>query len=151
MGIEYEFSNRFNWFLIYDQTHNATAVNPVLERFNPIPNIELGYTIDSPIIAVFCANSQAKDNWRYGGRYLAKMRTNLVVNGQSPDSVLKVGKIYLNQVEIIQFPPFSSSYSFEVQVPYWHRNFQLKIWEYTGNNQNTVQRKLDELIGNPLS
>ncbi len=149
MSVEYQFTNRFNWSVVYDQTFNATNVNPVLERFNSIPNIELGYTIESPIIAVYCANSQAKDNWRYGGRYLAKMLTTLEVGLIEPPSVLKVGKIYLNQVEIIELPPYASSYAFEVQVPYWHRNFHLKIWEYTGNNQNTIHRKLDDLLGIP--
>ncbi len=149
MTVEYQFTNRSNWSIIFDQTFNATSVNPVLERFNPIPDIKLGYTINSPIIAVYCANSEARDNWRYGGRYLAKMLTTLNVNQVEPDTVLKVGKIYLNQVEIIQLPPFTSSYAFEVQVPYWHRQFQLKIWEYTGNNQNTVHRKLDDLLGYP--
>lgn len=151
MAIEYQFTNRQNWLLFHDQTYNATNVNPVLERFNPIPPIKLGYTIDSPIMAIYCANSEAQDNWRYGGRYFAKMLTTLLVGRTEPDTVLKVGKLYLNQVEIIQLPPVSSSYALEFQVPYWHREFQLKIWEYTGNNQNTVHRKLDDLIGNPMT
>ena len=151
MAIEYQFNNRQNWFSVHDQTYNATNVNQVLERFNPIPPIKLGYTIDSPIIAIYCANSEAQDNWRYGARYLAKMLTTLLVGQTEPDTVLKVGKLYLNQVEIIQLPPVSSSYALEIQVPYWHREFKLKIWEYTGNNQNTVQRKLDDLIGNPMT
>ncbi|CCQ63290.1 hypothetical protein CWATWH0401_3504 [Crocosphaera watsonii WH 0401] len=79
------------------------------------------------------------------------MLTTLLVGQTEPDTVLKVGKLYLNQVEIIQLPPVSSSYALEVQVPFWHREFQLKIWEYTGNNQNTVHRKLDDLIGNPMT
>ncbi|MDJ0600753.1 MAG: hypothetical protein QNJ37_18140 [Crocosphaera sp.] len=149
MAVEYQFTNRFNWSIIFDQTFDAVSVNPVLERYKPIPKIQLGYTIDAPIIAVFCANNEAKPNWRYGGRYFAKMLTSLNAGGTQPDTVLKVGKIYLNQIKIIQLPPFTSSYAFDVDVPYWHRNFQLKIWEYTGNNQNTIHRKLDDLLGYP--
>lgn len=149
MSVEYQFTNRFNWSIVFDQTHVAESVIGVLERYHPIPKIQLGYTIDSPIIAVFCANPQAESNWRYGGRYFSKMLTNLQVNSTTPDTVLKTGKIYLNQVEIIQLPPFTTSYAFEVDVPYWHREFQLKIWEYTGNNQNTIHRKLDDLLGYP--
>lgn len=130
MSVEYQFTNRFNWSIVFDQTFHGTSVNPALERFNPIPNIKLGYTINSPIIAVYCANHQAPDHWRLGGRYFAKMLTTLNVGAVEPDTVLKTGKIYLNQVEIIQLPPWSSSYAFEVKVPYWHRNFQLKIWEF---------------------
>ena len=151
MAIEYQFNNRFNWLLFHDQTYNATDVNPVLERFKPILPIKLPNTIDSPIMAIFCANSEAQGNWRYGARYLAKMTTTFVINGKQTDTVLKVGKLYLDQVEIVQLQPVSSSYALEIQVPYWHRQFQLKIWEYTGNNQNTVHRKLDDLLGNPMT
>ncbi|EAZ89079.1 hypothetical protein [Crocosphaera chwakensis] len=78
-----------------------------------------------------------------------KIGTGITVNGGTPDTVLKVGKVYLNQIEIIQIPSFASSFGIEFDVPYWHRNFQLKIWEYTGNNQNTIHRKLDDLLGYP--
>uniref|UniRef100_UPI001E498E98 hypothetical protein n=1 Tax=Cyanothece sp. BG0011 TaxID=2082950 RepID=UPI001E498E98 len=46
-------------------------------------------------------------------------------------------------------PPYSSTFGIEFDIPYWHRNFQLKIWEYTGNNQNTIHQKLDDLLGYP--
>ncbi len=148
MAVEYQFTDRFKWTLIYDETHDATPVLPVLQRYNPIPKIVLPFSLDSNIIAVYCANSQAEGNWRYGGRYFGKMVTNLNVGLEIPDTVIKVGKIYLNQIEIIELPAFSSSFNFEVDVPYWHRNFHLKIWEYDGNNQNTVHSKLDEIIVN---
>ena len=96
MAIEYQFNNRFNWFIVHDQTYTATNVNPSLERFNPIPPIKLGYTIDSPIIAFYCANSEAQGNWKYGARYLAKMTTTLLVGQTEPDTVLKAGKFFPN-------------------------------------------------------
>ncbi len=139
--VQYQFTNRFNWSIFYDQIHTAPFVNPALTRFNPIPKIQIGYTIDSPILAIYCANSEAPNNWRYGASYLAKMLTTLTIGGVEPDSVIANGKIYLNQVAIIQLPPFSTSYALEFDIPYWHREFQLKIWEYTGNNQNSLRHQ----------
>ena len=77
------------------------------------------------------------------------MKTSLIINNHLPDTVFKVGKIYLDQVEIIEIPNITQEYSFEVDVPYWHRHFKLVVWEYIGNNQNTIDRKLDDLLGNP--
>ncbi len=151
MSIEYQFTNSENWDLFWSESYNAVPTPNPVERFFPIGTVAPGITLSSNVIAIWCYNSQAEEHWRYGGRYFLKMGTGITVNGGTPNTVLKVGRIYLDQIEIIEIPNYSSTFSIEVDIPYWHRNFQLRIWEYTGNNQNTVQRKLDELIGNPLS
>lgn len=149
MTVEYQFTNSSNWSLFWSETYTGETVNSVLERFYPIGRVSPGITLSSNIIAVWCYNDQAQGNWRYGARYFAKIGTGITVNGGTPETVLKVGKVYLDQIEIIQVPKYASSFAIEFDVPYWHRNFQLKVWEYTGNNQNTIHRKLDDLLGYP--
>ncbi len=146
MAVEYQYTNRFQWTSVYDQTFTGDAVLPSLTRYHPIPKITLPFTIDSQTIAVYCANPQAEGNWRYGARYFAQMETSLAVGLINPKTVVKTGKIYLDQIEIIQFPPFASTYTFEIDIPYWHREFHLKVWEYDGSNSNTVQDKLDQIL-----
>ncbi|MGK7958419.1 MAG: hypothetical protein AB4063_24645 [Crocosphaera sp.] len=146
MSVEYQFTNRFNWTSVYDQTITAEPVISVLTRYFPIPKIVLPFTLDTNVIAVYCANSEAPINWRYGARYFGKISTNLSVGLKNPETVIKSGKIYLNQIEIIKFPPYASSFTFEVEVAHWHREFHLKIWEYDGTNQNTLQDKLNQLL-----
>lgn len=149
MAIEYQFTDSSKWSLIWSENYTAEPVLNVLERYYPIGNVSPGITLSVPTIAVWCYNDQAPLNWKYGARYFAKIATGITVNAGTPETVLKSGKIYLNQIEVIQFPNYSSTFGIDFNIPYWHRNFQIKIWEYTGNNQNTVHRKLDDLLGYP--
>ncbi len=151
MSVEYQFTDSSKWSLFWSETYNGEPVLGALERYYPIGRVNPGLTLSSSHIAVWCFNDEARPNWRYGGRYFIKMGTGITVNGGTPDTVLKVGKIYLNQIEIITIPPYSTSFGIEFDIPYWHRNFRLKIWEYTGDDRNTVQRKLDDLLGVPQS
>ncbi|MDJ0731945.1 MAG: hypothetical protein QNJ33_18350 [Crocosphaera sp.] len=148
MATEYQFTTESNWALFWSETYDADPVINVLERFHPIGTVTPGLTLSASHIAVWCFNDQAQGNWRYGARYFIKIGTGITVNGGTPDTVIKAGKIYLDQIEIIEIPQYASAFSIDIQIPYWHRNFQLKIWEYTGNDQNIVQDKLDQIIAN---
>ncbi len=106
MTVQYNFTNGNNWSEFWRQTFTAPSVNPVTERFYPIGTVKPFQTFHSPIIKVFCANIEARPNWKYGGRYLVKIFAGSVVSGGIPETVIKVGKIYLDQAEIIQIPPY---------------------------------------------
>jgi hypothetical protein len=145
MAIQYQFTNSTNWESFWSQNYQAQPVLNVLERYYPIGKVSPGILLDSPIIAIYCDNPQAPLNWRYGARFFIKSFTGLTVNAGTPETVLKVGKIYLNQIEIIQIPPVASEFGIDFEIPYWHREFNLRIWKYTGNNQNTNEARLDAI------
>ncbi|MDJ0509268.1 MAG: hypothetical protein QNJ64_08455 [Crocosphaera sp.] len=151
MSIEYQFTNSANWDLFWSEERKATVRRGVIDRFFPITPIAPGIALSSNVVAIWCQNTEAPKNWRFGARYFIEIETGITVKSDSPKTVLKTGKIYLNQIEIIEIPNYSSTFSLRIDIPYWHRSFDVKIWEYVGDNRNTIQRKLDELIGNPLS
>lgn len=146
--VQYQFSNSENWQLYYNTSVTAVSVPSAAERFYPIPPITPGLLFDAEWILINCHNPKAEPNWRFGARIYASISTGLVVNGGTPDTVIKVGKIYLNQNELIRIPPYSSGYSLTIEIPYWHRQFNVSIWQYTGNNQNTPDAKLDQILLN---
>ncbi|MDJ0581756.1 hypothetical protein [Crocosphaera sp.] len=108
-------------------------------------------TFHSSIIKVHAKNPDAPSHWRLAGKYFIKMFAGSVVSGGVPETVIKWGKFYLNEARIIEIPPWSADFSIEFQIPYWHRKMQITMWEYIGPNTNTIHRKLDDLIGNPMS
>ena len=150
MVVEYDFTNGANWSLFYERQEIAEQVPATVNRVYPIPPMVPPTTFTSSIIKVYSANPEARPNWRLSGRFLIKIFAGSVVSGGVPETVIKVGKFYLNQAEIIQIPPWSPTFSIEFQPAYWHRRMQIIMWQYTGPNTNTVQRKLDDLIGNPM-
>lgn len=151
MTVEYEFTNGNNWSLFWSQSVTANPVVSTLERFYPIGTMKPPTTFSSQIIKVHGANPEARENWRYAGRYFIKMFAGSVVSGGVPETVVKVGKFYLDQAEIIEIPPWSPTFSIEFNIPFWHRKMQITMWEYIGPNTNTVHRKLDDLLGNPMT
>lgn len=147
--MQYQFTNSNNWSLFWSESFQAVDIpHPVLNKFYPIPKITVGVTLESPIIAVYAHSNSANLNWRYAGRLLAKIGTGITVSAGTPDTVIKVSKFYLNQIEIIQFPDYSSSYSLEIEIPYWIRDESIMIWEYTGSDVGTIHNKLDQLLVN---
>ncbi|MDJ0730757.1 MAG: hypothetical protein QNJ33_12265 [Crocosphaera sp.] len=151
MTVKYDFTNGNNWTLFWDEDLTAEQTNPVLERYYPIPKFTPPTLFQSPIIKVWCKNPDAPSHWRLGGRYFIKMSAGTVISGGIPETVIKVGKFYLNQAEIIMIPPWSPNYSITFDIAYWHRTMSLAMWEYTGPNTNTIDRKLDDLLGYPQS
>ncbi len=149
MSVEYQFTNGNNWSVFWEDDLEAQPVIGALNRYYPIPKISPFNTFNSPIIKLWCKNPDAPSNWRLAGRYFIKIFAGSVVSGGIPETVIKVGKFYLNQAEIIQIPPYSPDFSIEFDIAYWHRKMSLVMWEYTGPNTNTIHRKLDDLLGYP--
>jgi hypothetical protein len=146
--MEYQFTNSNNWSIFWHETLQAEDVPNAATRFYPIPKKIIGITLESPIIAIYAHSQSAQGNWKYAGRIFAKIATGLTVSAGTPDTVVKVSKFWLNQIEIIRFPNFSSAYSLEIEIPYWIRDESITIWEYIGDDTNTIHDKLDQLLIN---
>ncbi len=150
MTVQYDFTNGNNWELFWEEQRIAQEVPQTLNRFYPIGTVVPFNTFQKPIIKVHARNPDARPSWRLAGNYLVKIFAGSIVSGGIPETVIKSGKFYLDQAQIILIPPYSPNFSIEFKIPYWHRRIQLTMWEYTGPNSNTIERKLDDLLGNPM-
>lgn len=150
MVVQYDFTNGNNWQLFWEDQRIAQQVSSTLNRFYPIGIMKPFNTFQQPIIKVHAKNPEGKPTWRLAGLYFIKIFAGSVVSGGIPETVIKVGKFYLEQAEIIFVPPYSPDFSIEFQIPFWHRKMQITMWEYIGPNTNTIERKLDDLLGNPM-
>ena len=150
MTVQYDFTNGNNWVQFWNGQEIAQDVPNELNRFYSIGVMKPPTTFDKTIIKVYSANLDAKPTWRLAGRYFIKIFAGSVVSGGIPETVIKVGKFYLDQAEIIFVPPYSPDFSIEFVIPYWHRRMEITMWQYTGPNTNTIERKLDDLLGNPM-
>ncbi|MDJ0660553.1 MAG: hypothetical protein QNJ42_13855 [Crocosphaera sp.] len=149
MTIEYQFTDVNKWSLFWSENLTAPYAQSGLERFYSLGRISPPTLLEKPIIGVWCKNSEAKPNWRYAARYFITIQTGLSPDIGIPNTVIKTGKLYLDQVEIIHIPSISSTFALEIDIPYWHRKFRINVFEYIGNDQNTIHRKLDDLLGYP--
>ncbi len=150
MTVQYDFTNGSNWQQFWNQQRIAQEVPQTLNRFYPIGIMQPPTTFGASIVKVHAANLDARPSWRLAGNYLVKIFAGSIVSGGIPETVIKSGKIYLDQAQIIFIPPYSPNFSIEFKIPYWHRKMELTMWEYTGLNTNTIERKIDDLLGNPM-
>lgn len=151
MAVQYDFTNGNNWSLFWEEQATGPPVVNALERFHPIGTMKPFQTFSSPIIKIHAKNPEAPNNWRFAGRYFVKMFAGSLPSGGTPETVINWGKFYLNEAKIIELKPWTTDYSIEFEIPYWHRKMEITMWEYIGPNTNTVHRKLDDLIGNPMT
>lgn len=146
MTITYQFSNTNNWLSLWNGSFSAEAVPAKpLEQFYPIPPINVPLLIEEPIIAIHASSFSAQENWKYAGSIYQKIQTGITVGG-SADSYLSSHKFYLNQITICPLLQLDSSFALEIKIPYWIRDINLKVWQYTGPVMDSYINKFDSIL-----
>lgn len=137
-----DFQVNGNWQQVFDESRLAVAITD--KTHAPIPAFELGFLLDSPILAVRTLSMTAKAHWRFAG--VISSRLQLGSGGAaSPLPVVTSQKRHLriNRAELHRFVPYTTNYELLVEPAYWLRDLRLTIWQYVGAIEDTTE----ELIG----
>ena len=135
-----------NWNLITSTNKVAVDVPSSVENYYPIPEFDIPIILENRIIAIHAESNSAPQNWKYAGQAMQIIHTGLTVGGQA-DTVNSVKKFYLRQISLLQFPDTNFEFTLRIKIPYWIRDAQLIIWEYTGPITNTYDQILTEIKG----
>lgn len=145
MAVVFDLGNSAAWNLIYSENKVAdTPPSASLNSHYPIPIFEVPIQFSSPIFAIFIDSESAEERWKTAGWIRQKVRTGILGGGQN-DAFLSRKKVYLREINIIEFERVSSAYSVEINIPYWIRDVNLSIYEYTGLIADTQDEDIDEL------
>lgn len=150
-----EFNNSQNWDFVYQTSQQAVSIN---NQSQPIPEITIPFLLDRRIVAVHASSLTAKSTWRFAGFLNQKVQIGLLIGGQ-PDARMPRNKIWLNNINLIVYPQYSSTYSLSVEPPFWLRDISLSVYKYVGvesdstdnlilsiqNQLNTIESKIDGL------
>ncbi|MCC5641072.1 hypothetical protein LC593_35655 [Nostoc sp. CHAB 5844] len=157
-----ELSNSNNWQSIYSTNINAVQVPMQNGGYihSPIPEIVVPLVINKFILAV-SVNTDVPTNsiWKFAGYLNQKISTGLVVGGTQDAVTVRGRPLSLDQINLIFFPKFSTSYSVSVKVPKWFTRATVTVWEYTGIDDTSeeillsqefanINFKLDQLLNN---
>jgi hypothetical protein len=109
--------------------------------FFPIPTFQIPIQFESPILAISAENQDALSHWRLGVRvrqlFTADIAPLEVTSNQQA--------VLLNRgPSLIQFPNHAQQYRLEVEVPRWHKEISLSIWEYIGPVVDSTELLLTE-------
>ena len=133
-----------NWNQLYSTTLVADPVPSRVENYFPIPEFSIPIILDNRILAILAESDTAQQNWKYAGQAKQVIQTGLTVGGVA-DTVNSVKKFYLRQISLLQFPDTAPSYTLKIKIPFWIRDLELILWEYTGPITNTYDQILTEI------
>lgn len=143
--IAYNLTTSSNWQQLWSGNYTAQPVElNVLERYYPIPEIQVNVQLDKHILACLAHSPSSPPNWKFAGRAYFKLETGITVV-PVPETVFSVKKIWLQQISLLFVPKLSTSYALSFKIPYWIRDIQLIVWEYTGPVNDSLALKLDEI------
>lgn len=121
--------NSSNWEIFYEQMF-YTAQGSLPNSYIPIPIINLPLTCDSPWIMA-AASSQTARAWWYLGFNLMQMIPGLSQEGQWGEFARYVIPLNRDPV-LIEFKKPTTDYFLRIEVPHWHREMGVTIWQYIG-------------------
>lgn len=134
---ELQLANENNWRNIWNESFTATPVANNPDRYVPFPELDLPILLQSNIIAVNAYSTTASPYWKFAGLVKQKLQLGLTVGGGADAVGVKIRKIWLNQITLIEFDKLSDTFAVSFKIPYWIDQINLTVWEYTGP-QNKV-------------
>ncbi len=138
-----DFSNSNNWESVYNISVVADPSSHPSNSHYAIPTIEVPVTFERRIIAVLPTSTTAKDWWISGGWVEQKIFTGIVVGGNPDVSANDSKRIFLNKINLIVFPKYTSTYQLNIDVPYWFKDYQVTIWEYVGVDEDSTEELVE--------
>ena len=140
-----ELQNSSKWDRLWDY---SVAAQPVPDRPGytlEIPPIILPFQLENHIIAISARSATARASWKQAGRVSKKIQTGIMVGG-TPDVTISDGrKLYLNQINLFRFTPYTANYALEIIPKYYLTQIELSLWVYTGVDSDTVTSQLNRI------
>jgi hypothetical protein len=145
MAVTYDLNNSDNWELAYSETATAQPAPGTGDRYFPIPEIEVPILLYSQVIAVFCQSSQAPPRWRLGGLMNLKIATGILTGSAVDTYPFEKKQIWLNRITLFTLPVLTPEYALSFDIPYWMRDIQISVFQYTGPIVDTLETKVNEI------
>ena len=134
-----QLGNSDNWERLWET--NIYAAKTSLRTYVPIPEIECPFLIDKFILNIYVSQTEGKDYWRFAGFLNQKLLGRLTVPGQAEFNAINKERLYLNRWMLFNFPKLTTDYTISFEIPFWFRDVDIKVYQYTGVNYDSI---LDE-------
>ena len=117
-----------NWELIHNSFREVTQAPNAERGYIPIPPADLAEVFTSPVIAVSAGNTQARGTWWLGCNLFQQVGITGLTEFQSEMISVPVNR----PPTIFVMPIAVPQYQLYMEVPYWHLQLNLSIWQYIG-------------------
>lgn len=140
-----DLANSQNWEQVY--TVSAIANRPTPTGYQPIGAIPIPVLMDSPIVACYAENPNARPTWYRAGSLIQRIRIGVLVGGQADTESFSARRVYLKQVSLAIFPTLQAQYELVFRPVFWHDRMDLTLWKYTGPRSDSTIQALGQILG----
>ncbi|NEQ20658.1 MAG: hypothetical protein F6K28_15745 [Microcoleus sp. SIO2G3] len=135
-----ELGSAANWRSVYQQMHRA---NPSRRRgYIPITPIQIPILFESHILAAAGDSEFAREHWWLG------YRLKMMIDVPGTDFLDVAGhevNIPVNRGgKLIQLPKLAPQFRLIAEVPYWHEEMLITIYEYIGTYSDSTEALIED-------
>lgn len=130
------------WTQVFDE--HRDALETTSSSHLPIPAFEIGFLIESHILAVRCLSMTAKARWRFSGNL--SQRFQIGSGGAASPLPTVTGSrqgLRLNRTELVRFPKLVPAYELLFEPPHWLKDLRLTVWQYIGPESDTTEEMVE--------
>jgi|SRR6476646_1300426 len=137
--------NGANWQLKHSA--NIVAMQVPLSNgkylHNPIGEVKVPFLLDKYVYAILIGTTKpAGAKWKFGG-YVKQSIHIGISNGGGQDAATNTRQpLFLFHNNVVFFPAITAEFSMSIIVPDWFTDVDLNIWEYIGEDNDTVEQRL---------
>jgi hypothetical protein len=140
-----ELQNSAKWQSLWNYSAVAAPVPDLPGYTIEIPPITTPFLLENHIIALSAKSTTAKPSWKVAGRVARKFATGITSSGTPDVTIREARKLWLNQINLFRFTPYTSTYSLEIIPAYYLTQIDLALWVYTGVDTDTVTEQLNRI------
>ncbi len=135
-----QLANASNWILFYRQYFRVRFLGPT--TYEPLAPITLPVQSEHRILVAGCTSQTAKSTWYLGGWLRPVIDTGATDFGFAE---LDRVPIPLNAPRLVMLPQVASNYKLRFEVPYWHQEITLTVYQYIGPDVDSTEVLIDSL------
>jgi hypothetical protein len=134
MALVLDLQNPLNWNAIYES--GLLQVSRTGSGWIPIPAFEPPILCQHRILFCTAESQRAKQFWWLGVR----LEMLIDVPG-TPFETIPAYKINIpvNRGFLSIFPPLADQFRLRIEIPPWHEEMKIRIWEYTGTTADSTE------------
>jgi hypothetical protein len=135
-----QLGNSSNWLKFYSQYFRVEFKTP--KEYIPLPPVTLPVQSEHRVLVAGCTSQTAKGSWYLGG-WLRP----IVETGDTDFVFAELDSIPvpLNVPRLILLPQIAGSYRLRFEVPFWHQEITLTIYQYIGPDVDSTEVLLGSL------
>lgn len=141
MSLSLELTASEYWEEVYRETKRVQP-SPRFPRrgYIPIPPYTVPILLESPILALEFRALESRPTWYVGGRC-----RQVIQSGNGPDLQGNQVTVPLNRgLHLYFFQRLAPQYQLYVEVPHWHMDSEIAVWQYSGPVMDTTEALIQQ-------